>query len=95
MAAACGDTRELYQMLKSVGHRKAGVGEVLLERDGSVIPGQARRLCQWEEHCKELLNQAAPPNTAFSPLDTSTAENYPPFLRNIRVPGEDGIPAEG
>ncbi len=34
-AAECGDTRKLYQMLKSVSHRPAGVGEVLLERDGS------------------------------------------------------------
>ncbi len=37
------------------------MGEVLLEQDGSVIPEQARRLCRWEEHFKELLNHAAPP----------------------------------
>ncbi len=37
-AAACGDTRKLYQMLKGVSHRPARVGEVLLERDGSQIP---------------------------------------------------------
>ncbi len=36
--AACGDTRKLIQMLKSVNRRPAGVGKVLLERDGSVIP---------------------------------------------------------
>ncbi len=30
-AAACGDTMKLYQMLKSVSRRPAGVGEVLLE----------------------------------------------------------------
>ncbi len=44
-AAACGDTRKLYQMLKSISRRPAGVGEVLLERDGSVIPDQVRKLC--------------------------------------------------
>ncbi len=76
-AAACGDTRKLYQMLKRVSRRPAGVGEVLLERDGSVIPDQSRKLCRWEEHFKELLNHAAPPNTAFSPLDTPAAENNP------------------
>ncbi len=85
------------------------MGEVLLERDGSIIPDQARNLCRWEEHFKELLNHAAPPNTTFSPLPTSAAETYPcdvdpPTLeevctvirqqRNNRVPGEDGIPAE-
>ncbi len=64
-------------MLKSVSRRPARVGEVLLERDGSVIPDQARMLCRWEEHFKELLNHAAPPNTACSPLDTPAAENDP------------------
>ncbi len=95
--------------MKSDSRRPAGVGEVLLERDGSVIPDQARMLCRWEEHFKELLNHAASPNTAFSPLDTPAAENYPyevgPLtldevcttirqLRNNRAPAEDGIPAE-
>ncbi len=64
-------------MLKSVSLRPAGVGEVLLELDGSVITDQARMLCRWGEHFKELLNHKAPPNTAFSPLDTPAAENYP------------------
>ncbi len=108
-AAACGDTRKLYQMLKSVSRRPAVVGELLLERDGSVIPYQARKLCRWEAHFKELFNHAVPPNTAFSPPDTSAAENYhcevdPPILEEVctairqllsnRAPGEDGIPAE-
>ncbi len=104
--AACGDTRKLYQVLKSVSRRPAGVGEVLIERDGSVIPNQARKLCRWEEHFKELLNHAAPPNTASSPLPTSVAETYPcdvdpptleevctRQLRNNRAPVKDGIPA--
>ncbi len=40
-AVACGDARKLYQMLKIFSGRPAGVGEVLLERDGIVIPDQA------------------------------------------------------
>ncbi len=54
-------------MLESVSRRPAGVGEVLLERDGSVIPDQARMLCRWEEHFKELLNHAAPPEHRIFP----------------------------
>ncbi len=53
------------------------MGEALLERDRSVILGQARKLCRIEEHFKELLNRAAPPNPAFSPLDTSAEEKLP------------------
>ncbi len=93
-------------MLKSINHRPAGVGEVLLERDGSVNTDQARKLCGWEEHYKELPNHALPPNTAFSPLPTFAAETYPcevdpPTLEEVctairqlrknRAPGDDGI----
>ncbi len=100
--AACGDTRTLYQVLKSVSRRAAEVGEVLLERDGSVIPEQARKLCRWEEHFKELLNHAAPPKTASSPLPTPAAENYPgaadpPTLEEVCTAIRqlrNGIPAE-
>ncbi len=65
-AAACSEWK-LYLMLTIVSRRPADGGEVLLERDGSVIPDQARRLCRWEEHFKELVIHAAPPSTAFSP----------------------------
>ncbi len=53
-AVACGDTMKLNQMLKSVSSRPAGVGEELLERDGSVIPDQARKLFRIEKHFMEL-----------------------------------------
>ncbi len=53
------------------------MGEVLLERDGSVIPDKARKLCRWEEHFIELLNHAALSNIPRSPTDTSAAKHYP------------------
>ncbi len=103
------ETRKHCQMLKSVSRRLAGLGEVLFERDGSVIPDQARKPCRWEEHFKELLNHAAPPNTVFSSPDTSAAESYlcevdrPTLeeactairqLHNNGAPGEGSIPGE-
>ncbi len=57
----------------------------------------------------EILTNAAPPNTAFSPPDTSAAENHPSEvdppsleevctavrqLHNHRASGEDDIPAK-
>ncbi len=66
-AAACGDTRKLYQMLKSVSRRPAGVGEVLLERDGSVIPDQARKLCRWEEHFSVTQHPRTPHSHHYLP----------------------------
>ncbi len=48
-------------------------GEVLLERDGSVIPDQARRPSRWEEHFKDFLNLTEHPNTTFLPRDTPAA----------------------
>ncbi len=57
--------KETFQILKRVNRRPAGADEVLLKRDGSVIPDQARGLCHWKEHCRELLNHPAPPNTPF------------------------------
>ncbi len=54
----------------------AEVDEMLLERDGSVIPDQARRPCRGEGHFKELLNHAATPNAEFSPSDNPEAKIY-------------------
>ncbi len=76
-AAACSDTRKLYQTLKSVNHRPAEVGEALLERNGSVIPDKARTRCRWKEHFKVLLKRAALSNTTFSPPDYPAADLYP------------------
>ncbi len=85
------------------------MGEVLLERDGSVIPDQARRPSRWEEHFKDFLNLTEHPNTTFLPRDTPAVENYPckidppsqeeactavRQLRNNRAPEEDDIQAE-
>ncbi len=47
-------------MLKSVNRSPAGVGEMLHERDESVIPDQARKLCRWEEHFKRPRGWNAP-----------------------------------
>ncbi len=44
-AAVWGATKKPYQILKSLSHRPAKVGEVSLKRDGSVIPDKAGKQC--------------------------------------------------
>ncbi len=88
-------------MLNSVSRRPTKVGEVVHERDGSVIPDQARRLCRWEEHIKEPLYNATPPNTAEERLSCKV---YQPSLEEVctaarqprsnTVQFKDGIPAD-
>ncbi len=96
-------------MLKNVCRRLSVVVDLLHEHDGSVIPGEAKRIIPWEEQFKELLKHIATPNTAFKPTRTPSAERYscevnPPSLEEVRTavrqlsnnraPGEDGITAE-
>ncbi len=69
--ATCGDNKENFIKCPTVSEC-----EVLFERDGSVIPDKARRLCRWEEHFREFLNDAAPRNAPRSPADTPAAEQY-------------------
>ncbi len=90
-------------MLKSASYRTTEVGELLLERDGSVITDQARRPCRWEEHFRELLSLSAPPNTKGPGhrrdqkiVPHSLASN--PVLvavRNIVAHKRQGLPGSG
>ena len=55
-ADAMGDTRHLFQLVKSTGPKKAGVSETINEKDGSLIYSQGRRLDRWAEHFKEQFS---------------------------------------
>ncbi len=52
------DTKNIYQMLKSVSCEPIEVGKVLLEHKGRFIPDNSLRKCWWEEYIKELLSHA-------------------------------------
>ncbi len=96
-------------MLKSVSRRPAGVGEVLLELDGSVIPDQARKHGDGKSTSRDFSTAQHPRTLHFHHRIPHAAENYPcefdpptldevctaiRQLRNNRAPGEVGIPAE-
>ncbi len=92
-AVACGDTKKLYQMLKSVSHRPTEVGEVLIARDGIVSPDQARRLRRWggtSENSSIMPHQRTPPSHQhISPQQNSTHVKLTrhPWRRRARLSG--------
>ncbi|GAA57431.1 hypothetical protein CLF_112710 [Clonorchis sinensis] len=60
-AFATGNSRALYQLVRSTGPRKATVSETVSEKDGSLIHSQKRRLERWAEHFEEQFSW--PPGT--------------------------------
>ncbi|KER21331.1 hypothetical protein T265_10331 [Opisthorchis viverrini] len=55
-AFATGNSRALYQLIRSTGPRKATVSETINEKDGSLIHSQKRRLERWAEHFEEQFS---------------------------------------
>ncbi|KER22108.1 hypothetical protein T265_09726 [Opisthorchis viverrini] len=55
-AFATGNSRALYQLIRSTGPRKATVSETIGEKDGSLIHSQKRRLERWAEHFEEQFS---------------------------------------
>ena len=51
-AAAIGDSRRLFRLIRDTGPRKPHVSELIKESDGSWIHSQDRRLERWAEHFK-------------------------------------------
>ncbi|KER26834.1 hypothetical protein T265_05969 [Opisthorchis viverrini] len=55
-AFATGNSRVLYQLIRSTGPRKATVSETISEKDGSLIHSRNRRLERWAEHFEEQFS---------------------------------------
>ena len=103
-AAAIGNSRNLFRLIRSTGPRKPGVSEVIKESDGALINSQERRLARWAEHFEAQFSW--PPSTANLPGTASNTvleiNTDPPsemevireisYLKRHKAAGPDGIP---
>ena len=66
IAAATGNARKLFQIIRDSGTKTPGVSELICELDGTVIQNLHRRLDRWAEHFK-LQFTGQPPHLSLSP----------------------------
>ncbi len=59
---SCGDTWKLYEMPDTACHRQTEVGETFLERDGTIIPSQARIIHQRKQAQLNNMHEASIPS---------------------------------
>ncbi|CAH8430565.1 unnamed protein product [Schistosoma mattheei] len=55
-AAAIGNSRQLFRLVKETGIRNPTVSETISEKDGHIIHSQSRRLDRWAEHFRDQFN---------------------------------------
>ncbi|KAH9588212.1 hypothetical protein MS3_00000127 [Schistosoma haematobium] len=55
-AAAIGNSRQLFRLVKEIGIRNPTVSETVSEKDGHIIHSQSRRLDRWAEHFRDQFN---------------------------------------
>ena len=55
-AAAIGNSRNLFRLIRNTGAKRPGVSETIREKDGAWIHSQARRLECWAEHFEAQFN---------------------------------------
>jgi hypothetical protein len=102
MAFAAGNSRALFQLIRSLGQKKPGVSETISEKDGSLIHSQQRRLERWAEHFKEqfswtpaaqILEATHEVNwdvNTEAPSETEVRREIS-FLKRNKSPGPDGL----
>ena len=90
-AAAIGNSRRLFRLIKETGPRKPGMSDLIKEANGSWIHSQNRRIERWAEHFKgqftwPAASAAIPTSVSNITLEVNTA---PPseqeVLREVRL----------
>ncbi|KAH9583820.1 ATP-binding cassette sub- A member 3 [Schistosoma haematobium] len=55
-AAAIGNTRQLYRLIKETGINKSSVSQTISKKDDTLICSQSKRLERWAEHFREQFS---------------------------------------
>ncbi|VDP67682.1 unnamed protein product, partial [Schistosoma curassoni] len=71
-AAAIGNSRQLFRLVRETGIRNPTVSETLPEKDEHIIHSQSRKLDRWAEHFRDQFNW--PSATLRFPTITSQPE---------------------
>ena len=103
-AAALGNSRKLFRLIRTTGRKALGVSEAICEVDGELIVNQQRRLVRWAEHFKGQFNcpPASVASVAVSAQVVWSVSTDPPSEAEIRkeiqnlgrhkAPGSDSLP---
>ncbi|CAH8549190.1 unnamed protein product [Schistosoma guineensis] len=79
-AAAIGNSRQLFRLVKETGIRNPTVSETISEKDGHIIHSQSRRLDRWAEHFRDQFNWPS------ATLRFPTISSQPEWQVNVSPP---------
>ncbi|CAH8635771.1 unnamed protein product [Schistosoma curassoni] len=102
-AAASGNYRKLFQLIRATGSKKSGVSETICEDDGMPITNIHRRLGRWAEFFEGQFNWPAAPATSVrlscppwpvttDPPNEEEVRKELQLLKRYKSPGPDDLP---
>ncbi|RWX52562.1 hypothetical protein EDI28_27090, partial [Photobacterium chitinilyticum] len=102
-AAASGNYRKLFQLIRATGSKKSGVSETICEDGGMPITNIHRRLGRWAEFFEGQFNWPAAPATSVKlscppwpvttdPPNEAEFRKVLQLLKRYKSPGPDDLP---
>ncbi|CAH8657151.1 unnamed protein product [Dicrocoelium dendriticum] len=103
LASLCGNTRQLFHLLRVTEGVRSGISETICEEDGTLITNLQRRLERWAEHFgSQFCWPPAPSATSgalalaewSTPTDPPSSQEIEQELRHLKrykAPGPDGL----
>ncbi|CAH8645530.1 unnamed protein product [Dicrocoelium dendriticum] len=103
VAAALGNHRKLFRLIREKGSRRPGVSETICDESGQPIHNLSKRLERWAEHFEKQFNRLelsdapvtdrpAPWAVPLDPLSRSEVERELRLLKLNKAAGSDDLP---